>query len=374
MRNLIRTLVPALIGVTLLAMGPVGCGPVASLEPIYTEKDVVFDPAALGIWYDGDDTYVHVTQAGEKNYRLLVVDTSEDELAMFSAHLVKLKNHMFLDLFPLVEDDGYSRLSAWYGSSVRWLHQPVLVKQLRPAPIIALMSEDYVEEHRPSIRHAPLWDDDDDGILITASTRKVQRFLLKAAKRGAFDDEDATMKWAQSKATALHFAAAQGNRNAIEKLIEAGADLDARDEENRTPLQWAEELQQKQAFGKALGVALHSSVERGDANLIKRLLDKGASVNVKNKDHETPLHVATRQGNAVIVELLLAKGADGNAKDWYGRTPLHVAARAGSVAIVELLLSKGADVNTKDVRNETPAYRATNPKIIELLKRHARKK
>ncbi len=50
--------VPALIGLSLLGMGPVGCSPVSSLEPIYTEKDLVFDPAALGVWYNEDDAYV----------------------------------------------------------------------------------------------------------------------------------------------------------------------------------------------------------------------------------------------------------------------------------------------------------------------------
>ncbi len=46
MRDFARTLaVPALIGLTLLGMGLVGCG--ASLEPIYTDKDVVFEPAVF---------------------------------------------------------------------------------------------------------------------------------------------------------------------------------------------------------------------------------------------------------------------------------------------------------------------------------------
>jgi ankyrin repeat protein len=390
MRDRIRTLaVPILLGLTLLA---VGCGPVASLEPIYTEKDLVFDPAALGVWYH-DGAHVHVTrdpkcrghvfqcQRDEKAYRLVVVGTphkGERQIAVFEAHLVQLKDHLFLDLFPDF-DDGYTRVSGWHGGNVRLAHQIALVKQLTPAPLVTFMDEKYLKKHPPSIRHAP----PDDTVLITAPTKEVQRFLRKAVKRGAFEHDESELIWelTASKATALHFAAAQGHAKEIQQLIKKGADVNARDEEDRTPLHWATEFKQIRAFAQLIAAGanvntadyrgttpLYLAAERGDANLVKTLLDKGAEVNVKRRF--TPLHAAAAAGDTLIAEMLLAKGADPDVGTANGETPLLAAAYSGSVRIVEALLAKGVAVNTRTQHGTTPLHAgATSDSvgIVELL-------
>lgn len=350
--------IPALLGFALLAIGAVACAPVASLEPIYTKKDLVFEPSALGVWYDEDnDAHAQVSRAGDSAYRLVYIavpDKGERQLAMFDAHLVKLKDHLFLDLRPDF-DDGVSRLSAWYAFSVLGVHQMALVKQLRPRPIITFMGEDYWKEHPSTIRHRRFVEDDKDApILLTASTRRVQRFLRKAVKRGAFDKGES--KWTQSQATALHFAAAQGNAKEIKQLSERGADVNARDEQRRTPLHWAVEFNQKQT--------------------VASLAAAGADVNAKDEDGRTPLQYAASEGSTEIVALLLAKGADVNAKTKSGRTPLHSAACGDSVGAVELLLARRADVSAKDNKGKTALDRARackNEEFIELLKPHGSK-
>ncbi|MEH1771269.1 MAG: ankyrin repeat domain-containing protein, partial [Nostoc sp.] len=67
---------------------------------------------------------------------------------------------------------------------------------------------------------------------------------------------------------------------------------------------------------------------------------------------ETPLHLAVSQGNKQVVELLIAKGADVNAKNKDGNTPLHL---AYDLDIVKLLIAKGADANAKNNDDMTPA-------------------
>ncbi len=384
MRDFARTLVvPAVIGLTLLAMGPVGCAPVVSLEPIYTGKDLVFDPAALGVWYDPDeDIHVRVTRADDKAYRVVVIGTpykGARQLAMFKAHLVKLKDRLFLDLYPDFSEDGYSRLSAWYGGSVLAAHQFALVKQLSPAPLVVFIDLEYLKKYPPSIRHASLGDKEDDFVLITAPTRKIQRFLRKAVKRGAFEHDDSNFIWklTASKATVLHFAAARGNSKEIKQLIEKGINIDARDEEHRTPLEWAVELQQTEtvaqliAAGADVNAPLRLAAELENTNLVKTLLSKGANVNVQDWRGRTPLHSAAGTGNTVIVEMLLIKGADVNVKSENGSTPLHEAARRKSnPVIVEMLLTKGANVNARDQWGQTPLHYATDRSsvaVVELL-------
>ena len=109
--------------------------------------------------------------------------------------------------------------------------------------------------------------------------------------------------------------------------------------------------------------------------VIGRMLDKGAEVNIKDADGITPLHLAARENHRNVLELLLAKGACVNAKDKFGLTPLHLAAEQGNAAEVTLLIEQGADRNAKAEGGEykgcTPLAIAEKKKkgeIVTLLK------
>ena len=110
-------------------------------------------------------------------------------------------------------------------------------------------------------------------------------------------------------------------------------------------------------------VDIHEAAAKGQIEAVKQYLAAGADVNAKDKWEETPLHLARTKE---IVELLIAKGADVNAKDKYGRTPLHYAVDR---EIAELLIANGANVNAKDGDGETPLD-LTNTEIADLLREH----
>ena len=89
------------------------------------------------------------------------------------------------------------------------------------------------------------------------------------------------------------------------------------------------------------------------------LLTKGAEVNCRNKDGETPLRLAI--GDRQKVKLLLANGASVTTRDKGGDTPLHVAARIiGRKDVVELLLAKNADIHAKNKHGDTPLHEAAH--------------
>jgi len=113
-------------------------------------------------------------------------------------------------------------------------------------------------------------------------------------------------------------------------------------------------------------VDIHKAAAKGQIEAVKQYLAAGADVNAKDKWEETPLHLARTKE---IVELLIAKGADVNAKDKYGRTPLHYAVDR---EIAELLIANGANVNAKDGDGETPLD-LTNTEIADLLREHGGK-
>lgn len=113
-------------------------------------------------------------------------------------------------------------------------------------------------------------------------------------------------------------------------------------------------------LSKENGKKLALACERGDFDLVKKLILLKADVNVKDKDGWTLLHKAVYYGDGEteIVRLLLEHGADVNAKDTNGWTPLHLATQYCRTEPCELLLQYGADVNVKDVYGWTPLITA----------------
>jgi hypothetical protein len=85
-----------------------GCVPVDSLNPLYTDKDVVFDESLLGSWIGADKgeegglEILAREQDGRKSYLLVMTDKSKDmkvfKKTVYHARLVKLNEHLFLDV------------------------------------------------------------------------------------------------------------------------------------------------------------------------------------------------------------------------------------------------------------------------------------
>lgn len=90
---------------------------------------------------------------------------------------------------------------------------------------------------------------------------------------------------------------------------------------------------------------LMSAASNGDINAVKRLLNEGADVNAKDSDNWTALTKAARDGHTEIVKFLIEKGADVHAKAYKGYSALMVAALDGNTEIVKLLIEKGADID-----------------------------
>lgn len=110
-------------------------------------------------------------------------------------------------------------------------------------------------------------------------------------------------------------------------------------------------------------VELSLSCLLGDTEAVDRLLDKGIAINARDAEGTTALHTAAKSGDAAIVAHLLARGADIHARadatsyTWdttgsivpvthalQGYMPLHYAAQEENSEVVRLLLSHGADI------------------------------
>lgn len=95
----------------------------------------------------------------------------------------------------------------------------------------------------------------------------------------------------------------------------------------------------------------------GHATLAELFLASGADPNAAstNAMHVTPLHAAASRGDAAMVRKLLEKGADPGARQQSGWTALHGAAAQGDVEIVRLLRAGGADASARTDDGKTPA-------------------
>ncbi len=106
---------------------------------------------------------------------------------------------------------------------------------------------------------------------------------------------------------------------------------------------------------------LHIATQFGRFELVKFLLRSGAEVNIRDNVQRTPLHIVsflTKENAERILSLLLEHRADVDVRDSNGRTPLD---RAASVRKTEnlarLLLEANADVDPKDNQERTPLRR-----------------
>ncbi|MBC8289770.1 MAG: ankyrin repeat domain-containing protein [Planctomycetes bacterium] len=95
-----------------------------------------------------------------------------------------------------------------------------------------------------------------------------------------------------------------------------------------------------------------------DPERVRKLVERGASINITDHKGKTPLHRASQAGHVNITRLLLKKGAELEATDPTGITPLVEAAHHGRTAVVEILLAEGANLAHLDHRGETPLFAA----------------
>jgi hypothetical protein len=75
--------------------------------------------------------------------------------------------------------------------------------------------------------------------------------------------------------------------------------------------------------------------------IMKLLIDHGADVNARDDTDETPLHRAARSGQITRASLLLDHGADVNARDKGKWTPLDIAMLFREQAMADFLRARG---------------------------------
>uniref|UniRef100_K3X1E1 Uncharacterized protein n=1 Tax=Globisporangium ultimum (strain ATCC 200006 / CBS 805.95 / DAOM BR144) TaxID=431595 RepID=K3X1E1_GLOUD len=88
---------------------------------------------------------------------------------------------------------------------------------------------------------------------------------------------------------------------------------------------------------------LVDAAKAGDADVVRRCLERGSSVDEIDGKGRTALMYSAENGDVVMVRLLVNSGASVNKEDESGQTALFTAAKKGHVDAVRVLIELGAD-------------------------------
>ncbi len=161
-----------------------GCLP--SLNPLFTEKDLIEDPDVLGIWAERESSSDHwaFTQLDEKRYRLVI--TEKGESAPFEVHLLKLGGQRFMDLQPEKAWLEAAKVGELYKSLLVRGHLILRMDETSPSLRLTSLNGDWLAKLLKSdpatLSHSWI---EQDRFVITASTKDLQSFILKHLKNAA---------------------------------------------------------------------------------------------------------------------------------------------------------------------------------------------
>ncbi|VUZ44566.1 unnamed protein product [Hymenolepis diminuta] len=172
--------------------------------------------------------------------------------------------------------------------------------------------------------------------------------------------------------TALHYAAANGHLNCVKLLLEHGSPMEEQNENGHTPLMEATSNGHIEVarclIEHGANINTHSSEfkesaltlasYKGHADMVKFLLDAGASHEHRTDEMHTALMEAAMEGHVEVARLLLDHGANVNIPQDSFESPLTLAACGGHTELVTLLIGYEADIEEVNDEGYTPLMEA----------------
>lgn len=112
---------------------------------------------------------------------------------------------------------------------------------------------------------------------------------------------------------------------------------------------------------------LMKASHQGNGKIVRMLIDAGAEVNARNEDGNNALWLACVGGHLQIIDILTDAGIDIDNRNDNGATPLMYAASSGKAGVVERLLANGADVTPETLDGFSALDLAQTIECLELL-------
>src|SRR5688572_25477988 len=173
----------------------VGCVP--SWNPLFTEKDLIFDSKLVGTWKgDKGDTWKFEKDSDE-HYKLSY--SNEEGKATFVAFLLKIKDRQFLNVF--LDDDFNKELQI---NSLAWMtlvrvHLFLRVDEIGTSLKMAAVDPEWLHKHLEQNPKAVAHLSQPNRHMFTAETKELQEFVLKHAEGKGLFANPFTLKRESSK-------------------------------------------------------------------------------------------------------------------------------------------------------------------------------
>jgi uncharacterized protein len=202
---------------------------------------------------------------------------------------------------------------------------------------------------RAPIRPQDLW------LATSLSTAPAVALLIQRGADVKSPPPERTIKSLPSLPPLAIAAAMRGDADVLRVLVNAGVDLSARDQNGWTPLRWAQ-----QGGRRARG--------RSNPEELVAILQGAGATDVAG-ERASALWDAVTAKDTVGVRRALAAGASPNIRDARGEPVLVAAARRGSVDIVAMLVDAGAGVNVNPQNSTTPLIAAIEAGSVEAVRK-----
>jgi uncharacterized protein len=239
--------------------------------------------------------------------------------------------------------------------------------------------------------------------------KSVQEDSLEEVKEALQEGLDVNVKDKDGMTVLMVAAEYNEDPEIIERLLRAGADITAADQNGKSAWDYLLENEafiKTQTYTQMTDLASDSyfrSVVQGDSleeiryaifigadvnageapytaflwaveqnenpEVIKLLLDSGADINAKTQSSWKVLNVAvSKNNNPEVLRMLIDAGADVNAKDKDGRTLLNYTVQHENTEKARLLIEGGADINAQNEKGNTALYDAVSKENTEIIK------
>lgn len=227
------------------------------------------------------------------------------------------------------------------------------------------------------------------GANVNVYNAKLKTPLYKAVKKSTFgviehlirNGADVKSTNGPKKETPLHVACEKGFLKTAILLIDHGAKINVCTTSYCSPLSKAVHNKQEEIiqvlFERGAGIEgfgdssiiLHAAAKNGHFSIVKRALESGVNVSVRNQAGYPAIHYAVAYGEYRIVKLLLDWGENVDAtNDETELTPLLLAAVTGRYEIVKLLIDRGASVNYQSSQGWAAIHLAAKKGCLKSVK------
>jgi hypothetical protein len=169
-----------LVAISFLVLTQLVTACVGSVQPVYTEADLVSDASLLGAWRDsGSTARASVTAAKSSAYVIALTDDNGKQ-GHFTAHLARVGEMTLLDVEP---EALAETLSETYRDHFVPLHSFFFVKQGKDRVVLTMLELDELNDFLQAQPGAVPHFGHDHDVVFTGEPRVIQAFLASYWQR-----------------------------------------------------------------------------------------------------------------------------------------------------------------------------------------------